>query len=301
MILSEISVRRPVFAMVISLLLTIVGLMAANRLPVREYPDISAPIVSIDTSYRGATAAVVESKITQVIENQVAGLEGVEKITSSSAEERSRITIEFGLGRDIESAANDVRDRVSRVQDNIPDEADPPEISKVDANSDPVMHIDVASDQRSVLELNDYVDRYVIDRFSIVDGVALARINGERRYAMRIWLDRQALAGRQLTVQDVEGALRRENLQLPAGRIESVSREFTLRTDTGFNTEEDFRQLVVGKGADGSFVRLGEVAQVKRDAEDLRSLSRSDGETGISFAIIPTSTANLLDVARGVK
>ncbi|MBB6094605.1 multidrug efflux pump [Povalibacter uvarum] len=301
MILSELSVRRPVFAMVVSLMLTIIGLMAANRLPVREYPDISAPIVSIDTRYRGATAEVVESKITQIIEAQVAGLEGVEKITSSSSEERSRITIEFGLGRDIESAANDVRDRVSRVQGSLPDESDPPDITKVDANSDPVMHMDVSSDRRSVLELNDYADRYLLDRFSIVDGVAMARINGERRYAMRIWLDRQALAGRQLTVQDVESALRRENLQLPAGRIESVNREFALRTDTGFSTEEDFRQLVIGRGGDGSFVRLGEVAEVKRDAEDLRSLSRSDGVTGISFAIIPTSTANVLDVTRGVQ
>ncbi|HMN45553.1 MAG TPA: efflux RND transporter permease subunit [Povalibacter sp.] len=301
MILSELSVRRPVFAMVVSLLLTIIGLMAANRLSVREYPDISAPIVSVATSYRGATAEVVESKITQIIESQVAGLEGVEKITSSSSEERSRITIEFGLGRDIESAANDVRDRVSRVQGNLPDEADPPEITKVDANSDPVMHIDLSSDKRSVLELNDYADRYLLDRFSIVDGVAMARINGERRYAMRIWLNRQALAGRALTVQDVETALRRENLQLPAGRIESVNREFSLRTDTGFNTEEDFRQLVIGRGVDGSFVRLGEVAEVKRDAEDLRSISRSDGVTGISFAIVPTSTANVLDVTRGVQ
>ncbi len=301
MILSELSVRRPVFAMVVSLLLTLLGLMAANRLSVREYPDISAPIVSIETRYRGAPAEVIESRVTQLIENQVAGLEGIEKITSSSAEERSRITIEFDLSRDIESAANDVRDRVARVQDNLPDEVDPPEISKVDANSDPMMNIDVSSDKRSVLELNDYVDRYLLDRFSIVDGVAITRINGERRYAMRIWLDRQSLAGRQLTVQDVEAALRRENLQLPAGRIESTHREFSLRTNTGFNTEADFRQMVIGRGSDGSPVRLGDVAEVKRDAEDLRSVSRSNGRIGISLAIIPTSTANILDVARGVR
>ncbi|MET0499326.1 MAG: efflux RND transporter permease subunit [Steroidobacteraceae bacterium] len=301
MIISELSVRRPVFAMVISLLLTIIGLMALNRLSVREYPDIAAPIVSIDTTYRGATAEVIESRITQIIENQVAGLEGIEKITSSSSEERSRITIEFGLSRDIESAANDVRDRVSRVQGNLPDEAEPPEISKVDANSDPMMIIDIASSERSVLELNDYTDRYLVDRFSVVDGVAMTRINGERRYAMRIWLDRQSLAGRQLTVQDVEAALRRENLQLPAGRIESTNREFSLRTDTGFNTAEDFEKLVIGRGGDGSLVHLGDVAEVKRDAEDLRSLSRSNGLVGISIAIIPTSTANVLDVARGVQ
>jgi len=301
MILSELSVRRPVFALVCSLLITILGLMAADRLQVREYPDISAPIVSVNTRYRGASAEVVESKITQIVENQIAGLEGVEKITSASAEERSRITIEFGLGRDIESAANDVRDRVSRVQSNLPDEADAPEISKVDSDSDPVMIIDVSSNERSILELNDYIERYLIDRFSVVEGVALVRINGQRRYAMRIWLDRQALAGRQLTVQDVESALRRENLQLPAGRIESTNREFALRTNTGFNTEEDFRRMVIGRGADGSLVRLGEVADIKRDAEDLRSLSRSNGVIGLSLAVVPTSTANVLDVTRGVQ
>ncbi len=301
MILSELSVRRPVFAMVLSLLLVIIGLMAADRLPVREYPDISAPIVSVETFYRGATAAVVEAKITQIIENQVAGLEGVEKITSSSAEERSRITIEFGLGREIESAANDVRDRVSRVQGSLPDEADPPQISKVDSNSDSVLAIDLSSDKRSVLELNDYADRYLIDRFLVVNGVAMTRVMGERRYAMRIWLDRQSLAGRRLTVQDIEAALRRENLQLPAGRIESLNREFTLRTDTGFNTEEDFRQLVIGRGADGSLVRLGDVAQVKRDAENLRSISRSNGVVGLTLQIIPTSTANVLDVTKGAQ
>jgi multidrug efflux pump len=183
MILSEMSVRRPVFATVLSLLLTIIGLMAANRLSIREYPDISAPIVSIDTRYRGATAEVVESKITQLVENQVAGLEGIDKITSSSAEERSHITIEFSVSRDIESAANDVRDRVSRIENDLPDEADPPEITKVDANSDPVIILDISSDKRSVLELNDYADRYLLDRFSVVNGVAMTRINGERRYA----------------------------------------------------------------------------------------------------------------------
>jgi multidrug efflux pump len=301
MIISELSVRRPVFATVVSLLLMILGLMAAMRLAVREYPDISAPVVSIDTRYRGATAAVVESKITQIIENQVAGLEGIDKLTSTSQEERSRITIEFTADRDIESAANDVRDRVARVQGNLPDEADPPEITKVDVTTDPIMFINVASDSRSILELNDYADRYLLDRFSVVPGVALARITGERRYAMRVWLDRKALAGRGLTVQDVEDALRRENVQLPAGRIESQQREFSLRMDTGFNTEEDFRNLVIGKGRDGYLVRLGEVAEVKREAEDPRSLSRTNGVTGISIAIIPTSTANVLDVSRGVR
>jgi multidrug efflux pump len=301
MIISELSVRRPVFATVISLLLMITGLMAAMRLPIREYPDISAPVVSIDTRYRGATAAVIESKVTEIIESQVAGIEGIDTLRSSSMEERSRITIEFVSDRDIDSAANDVRDRVSRVLGNLPDEADPPEITKVDVSADPIMFINVASDKRSILELNDYVSRYIVDRFSVVEGVAMARITGERRYAMRVWLDRKALAARGLSVQDVEAALRRENVQLPAGRIESQQREFSLRTDTGFHTEEDFRDLVVGRGSDGYLVRLGEVAEVKRDAEDPRTLSRTNGVTGISIAIVPTSTANVLDVSRGIR
>src|SRR5512138_3760226 len=301
MILSDISVRRPVFAMVVSLLLTIIGLMAASRLSVREVPDVQPPIVSIDTIYHGASAAVVESKITQVIEDRIAGLEGIEKITSSSQDERSRVTVEFSLDRDIDGAANDIRDRVARVLNDLPEEAEPPEIAKVDTTSDPVMWLNVASDQRTALELSDYANRYLVDRLSVVPGVATVRIGGERRYAMRVWLDRKALAARRLTVQDIEDALRQENVELPAGRIESLEREFTLRTDTGFRTPEDFRQLVVGRGGDGYLVRLGEVAKVEVAAEDLRSVARTDGKSGVSLGIVPQSTANVLDVAKGVQ
>ena len=301
MILSEISVRRPVFAMVLSLLLMIIGLMAAGRLSVRETPDVQPPIVSVDTLYRGASAAVVESRITQVIEDQIAGIEGVDTLRSSSRDERSRITIEFGLDRDIESAANDVRDRVARVLGSLPEEAEPPEVAKVDTTSDAVMWINLRSEQRSELELTDYVQRYLVDRFSVVRGVATVRIGGERRYAMRIWLDRHALAARQLTVQDVETALRAENIELPAGRIESLEREFTLRTNTDMHTPQDFRELVVGRGEGGYLVRLGEVADVELAAEDLRSISRSEGKTGVSIGIVPQSTANLLDVSDGVQ
>src|SRR6188474_1830462 len=206
MILSDVSVRRPVFAMVVSLLLTIIGLMAASRLTVRETPNVQPPIVSIETVYRGASASVVETKITQVIENQIAGLEGVDTLRSSSMDERSRITIEFSLDRDIESAANDVRDRVARVLNNLPEEADPPEVAKVDTTSEPIMWLNLESDRRSQLQLTDYAQRYLVDRFSVVKGVAQIRISGERRYAMRIWLDRQALAARRLTVPDIEDA-----------------------------------------------------------------------------------------------
>jgi multidrug efflux pump len=222
MILSEVSVRRPVLAIVMSSLLTIIGLMAANRLSVREYPDISAPIVGINTTYRGASADVIESKITRLIENQVAGIEGIDKLTSSSSDEHSRVNIEFGRERDVESAVNDVRDRVARVQAALPQEADAPQITKFDSNSDTIVNINVISEKRSALELTDYINRYLLDRFSVVPGVAQARIFGERRYAMRVWIDRSSLAARALTVQNIEDALRRENVEIPAGRIEST-------------------------------------------------------------------------------
>ncbi|HEX2494216.1 MAG TPA: efflux RND transporter permease subunit [Steroidobacter sp.] len=301
MILSDLSVRRPVLATVLSLLLTILGLIAASRLSVRETPNVQPPVVSVDTIYRGASATVVESKITQVIEGQIAGIEGVEALRSSSMDERSRITIEFSLDRDIESAANDVRDRVARVVGALPLEAETPEVAKVDATAEPIMWLNVKSDGRSQLELTDYAERYLIDRFSVVKGVANIRMSGARRYAMRLWLDRQALAARQLTVQDVEAALRAENVELPAGRIESLEREFTLRTDTGLYTPQDFRQLAVARGAGGYLVRLGEVADVELAAEDLRSIGRSDGKTGVSLGIVPQSTANVLEVSEGVQ
>lgn len=301
MILSDVSVRRPVFAMVLSLLLTIIGVMATARLSVRELPNVQPPVVSIDTLYRGASAAVVESKITQAIENSISGIEGIEKMTSSSQDERSRVTVEFSLNRDIDAAANDIRDRVARVINELPEEAEPPEIAKVDSTAEPVIWLNVSSDKRTPLELSDYADRYLSDRFSVVAGVAQVRIGGERRYAMRVWLDRQALAARQLTVQDVEAALRSENVELPAGRIESVDREFTLRTDTGLRAPEDFRQLVIGRGQDGYLVRLGEVADVELAAEDLRTITRTDGQSGISLGIVPQSTANVLEVSEGVK
>ncbi len=301
MILSDTSVRRPVFAMVISLLLLLTGLMAAQRLAIREYPDISRPVVNVQVTYRGASAAVVETKVTQVLENQLAGIEGVSKLTSSSQDERSQVNIEFSQDRDIESAANDVRDRVSRVQGNLPDEADTPRIAKADANAGITMFVNVTGEGMSQLELSDYADRNVVDRFSIVPGVATANVIGERRYAMRIWLNRSALAARRLTVQDVESALRAENVELPAGRLESSEREFILNTDAGMSTEASFRNLVIGRGADDYLVRLGEVADVKIDAEDFRSIYRATGVNAVGISIQPTSTANVVDISRGIR
>ncbi len=299
--LSELSVRRPVLATVISLLLLILGLLAASRLPIRELPDVESPIVSIETEYLGASADIVETKITQVIEDRVAGIEGINKITSQSTDGRSSINLEFAPERDVDEAANDVRDRVSRLSGNLPEEADPPEIGKADFNAESIIFLNLASDTMNVLELTDYAERVLVERLGVLPGVARVRLNGARRYAMRVWLDREALAARQLTVADIEAALRRENVQLPAGRLESSQREFTLRTDTGLNTEQEFRQLAVGRGPDGYLVRLDEVADVRLAAENERSLSRSNGVPGISIGVEQISKANTLEVAGHVK
>ena len=299
--ISEISIRRPVFATVISMMLVIFGLVCLDRLSVREYPDIARPVVSISTNYRGASAPVIENKITQVIEDRIAGLEGIEKIESRSMDERSVIRVEFDVDRNVDSAANDIRDRVSRVAAVLPPEADPPEIAKADSGADPVMFLNFNSEGLSVLELTDYAERYIVDQLSTVPGVARVSVNGGRRYAMRIWLDRQALAARQLSAADIENALRRENVQLPAGRLESQTREFSLRTSVGLDTAEDFRALVIGRGASNQLVRLGEVADVRLAAEDERSVNRTDGKSGVGIAVEAQSKANLLDVARGMR
>lgn len=301
MIISTIAVKRPVFAIVLSLLLALLGLMFFQQLPVREYPDIDPPIVSVSMDYRGASAEVVEKKITQQLEDAVAGIEGIEKMTSSTEDGESRVTLEFSLDRDVNAAANDVRDRVSRIADNLPQEADPPEIEKADSDTDAVIWLSLTSDRMNTMELTDYAERLLVDRLSTVPGAAMVRIGGDRTYAMRIWLDRQTLAGHGMTVGDIESVLRAENVELPAGRLESTDREFVLRTETGMTTEEDFRELVIGRGADGRLVRLGDVAKVEIGAASVRSLARSNGMATVSLGISQQSKANTVELSEGVR
>jgi multidrug efflux pump len=301
MTLSEFCIRRPVFATVLSLMLVIFGLVTLERLPLREYPDINRPVVSVTTIYRGASANVVENKVTQVIEDRIAGIEGILKLESDSADERSSIRVEFDVARDIDDAANDIRDRISRVLTQLPPEADPPQVVKADANAESVMFLSFNSEAMTPLEVTDYAERYIVDRLSTVPGVSRASLSGARRAAMRIWIDRQSLAARALTVGDIESALRRENVQLPAGRIESEQREFSLRTEVGLDTEEDFRNLVIGRNPDGHLVRLGEVADVRIAAESDRTLLRTNGRAGVGIGIEANSKANVLDVVQGVR
>ena len=297
---TEFCIRRPVFATVLSLVLVLAGLMSFSRLTIREYPNIDEPQVSVQTDYPGASAEVIESQVTQVLEGSLAGIEGIDTIESTSRAEQSRITVRFRSTVAIDAATSDVRDRVSRVRRQLPDEISEPNISKVEADAQPIMFLVMQSSSMSAAELTDYVERFVVNRFKNLDGVADASINGARTYAMRVWIDPARLAGQGLTVQDVENAIRNQNADIPAGRIESVEREFTVLSKTSLGTPEEFSQIVLKEGG-GLQVKLGDVALVELGTADVRRESRYNGATAISIGIVKTAVANPLDVASEVK
>jgi multidrug efflux pump len=299
--LSDLSVKRPVFAAVVAMLMAVVGLIGFFNLSVREYPDVDPPIVSVETRYIGAAASVVESRITQVLEEQLAGLEGLQTISSRSRDGQSDITIEFAAGRNVDSAANDVRDRVGAAAGSLPTEVEPPVVRKVDADASPIMFLVVSKPGWSRLQLSDWVDRNLVDRFSSIDGVARVFIGGEARPAMRIWIRPERLAGFGLTPSDIETALRTQNVELPAGRLESAQQNVTLRVERPFATPEQFRTLIVGRGSDGYLVRLGDVARIEQGPENPYSAFRLNGDQAVGLAIIRQSGANTLAVAEAAK
>jgi multidrug efflux pump len=296
----EFCIRRPVFSTVLSLILILLGVVSYTQLTVREYPNIDEPTVSVATDYPGASATIIESQVTQVLEDSLAGIEGIDVLESTSRSESSRITVRFRLNIDPDAAANDVRDRVSRVRRNLPDEVDEPTIAKVEADAQPIMYIVFRSERMSALEVTDYVDRLVVDRLKNLGGIADITIFGERRYAMRIWLDRERLAAYNLTVQDVENALRSQNVELPSGRIESSQREFTVLSRTGLTTPAQFREIVV-KVASGYQVKMNDIARVELGAEDERRVNSYNGSPAIIVGVIKQATANPLDVSNGVR
>lgn len=297
---SELCIRRPVFATVLSLLMLLVGIVSYDRLSVREYPNIDEPVVSVVTSYPGASASIIESQVTQVLEGSIAGIEGIDVLESNSRAESSRITVRFRLEIDPDVAASDVRDRVSRVRQRLPDEITEPVISKVEADAQPVIFVVFRNDNMSPLELTDYVDRNIVDRFKNVTGVADVQIYGERRYAMRVWIDRERLAALGLTVQEIENALRAQNVEIPAGRLESNDREFTVLSKTALSTVKEFENVIVKRDG-GTLVRLSEVARVQLGAADERRAGRFNGESAIVVGIIKQAVANPLDVSAGVN
>ena len=296
----EFFIRRPVFATVMSLIIVLIGIVSYSRLTVREYPNIDEPIVSVRTDYLGASAEIIETQVTQVLESSIAGIEGIETMTSSSEPEESRITVRFRLGTDPDVAASDVRDRVSRVRGRLPNEIEEPVIAKVEADAQAIVYIAFTSDRHRPIEVSDYADRYVRDRLQNIPGVAEVRIFGERRYAMRIWLDRARLAAYDLTVSDVEDALLQQNVEVPAGRIESLDREFTVLSRTGLVTPAQFERIIV-KDATGFPVRLRDVAKVELGAEDERRITRFNGDHAVILGMVKQATANPLDVSHALR
>jgi multidrug efflux pump len=298
--LPELSIRRPVFATVLSLVLLLVGIVCYQRLSVREYPAIDAPVVTVQTDYPGASAAIVESQVTQVLEDSLAGIEGIDFITSISRQESSQITVTFKLDRNPDYAAADVRDRVGRVRGRLPIEIKEPIIQKVEADAQPILYLAFYSDHHSELEITDYANRYVKDQLQTLGGVAEVRLFGEREYAMRIWLDPERLAAFQLTPQDVELALRRQNVEVPSGRIESVQREFTVLAETDLRTPEQFNELII-KEANFYLVRLADVGHAELGALDERRIVRFNGKPSIALGVVKQATANPLEVSEEVR
>lgn len=298
--LPEIAIRRPVFATVLSLLVLLVGMVSFDRLTVREYPQIDEPTVTVSTRLGGASSEVIESQVTKVLEDSLAGIEGVDIITSISRQEQSQITVRFKLERDPDSAAADVRDKVSRVRQRLPQDADEPVIAKVEADAQPVVWLALNSDVITPLELSDLANRYVKPRLQTAPGAADVRIFGERRYSMRIWLDPDRMAAYSLTVQDVEDALRRSNLEVPAGRIESALREFNVTAATDLQTPQQFTDVMI-RNVNGQAIRIGDVARVLQAPQDERTSVRYNGRDAISLGVIRQATANPLELSAGVR
>ena len=300
MYLPELSIKRPVLATVMSLAIVLIGVISFLRLSVREYPKIDTPVTSVRTVYTGASAQVIESQVTQPLEDSLSGIEGIRTIKSVSREEVSQITVEFVPERNVDAAANDVRDRVARVRGLLPDEVDEPVVSKIEADAQAIMWLAFTSDRHDALFITDYADRYVADSLKALPGVASVIMGGARKYAMRIWLDRDRLAGFGLTPLDVENALRRQNVEVPSGRIESRAREFTVLTETDLRTPEQFNNLIITE-ARGYPVRLKDVGRAELGAQDERNVVRVNGNPAMGLGIVKQSTANTLSVAQAVK
>ncbi|MDD2665003.1 MAG: efflux RND transporter permease subunit [Dechloromonas sp.] len=298
--ISEVCIRRPVFATVLSLIVMLLGIVSYSRLPVREYPKIDEPVVTVTTAYRGASAEIIESQVTKPLEDSLAGIEGVEVITSISRAENSQISVTFKLERSPDSAAADVRDRVSRVRNKLPDEVDEPVIAKVEADANPVIWIAFSSDRHSALEVTDVATRIVKPRLQTLPGAADVRVFGDRKFAMRIWLDKQRLAAYQLTPADVEDALKKQNVEVPAGRIESSEREFSVVANTDLDTPEEFAAVVV-RTVNGYPVRIADLGRVEIGAASERSSVRFKGRSAVSLGLIKQATANPLELSQALR
>ena len=299
MTLPDLCIRRPVFASVLSLVLVLLGLMAYQRLNVREYPNIDVPIVTVNVGYPGASPEIMESQVAQPIEDVLSGIEGLDFVSSISRTESTQISARFRLGSDADEAANDVRDRLGRVRGLLPDEIDEPIVQKVEADAQPIIYLAFFSERHAPMAITDLLERVVKDRLQVIPGVSEVQIRGARSPAMRIWLDPERLAAHDLTVQDVEGALRRQNVEIPAGRIESLQREFNVLSETDLRSAEQFNQLILDDSR-GYLLRLADVGRAELGPASERSLVRYNGRPAVVIGMVKQATANPLDISDGL-
>ena len=298
--LSDLAIRRPVTTIVASLLIVTAGFAALKSIPIRELPDVDSSVVTVTTRYQGASPQVIDTDITEVIESAVSGVAGIESISSQSRRGRSQTVIEFRPGRNIDEAANDIRDAVGRARGRLPDDIDDPVVVKSDSDADPVMRIAVSSNRHTPEQITDYVERYIVDRLSTLDGVASVDIRGERRFAIRIWLDRRAMAARNLTVSDVQSAIGRSNLELPAGDLKSTQRMLEIRLDGRLSTPEDFQNIVL-REVDGYPVRLSDIATIEKGVENDDLVVRANGQSAVGMQVLRQSQANTMDISNRVR
>ena len=298
--ISETTVKRPVLAAVLSLFVILIGLASYDKLTIREYPDIDRPVVTVTTVYLGASSKILERDVTEIIEDSLSGISGIREITSESRDELSKIRIEFTLETDLDTAANDVRDKVSRVAALLPAEAESPRIAKSDSDARAIMWIGFSSDILTSIQLNDYLDRNVVDRLSIQPGVASITIGGERKYSVRVWMNPEQISSRGLTIIDVIQAIKNENIERGAGRFESTDREIGLKLDSKLKTLNEYNKIVIKHYGD-SKVYLSDVAKVEIGPESDRGFLRANNKSAIGLGIVRQTKSNVLDVANNIK
>ena len=298
--ISEVTVNRPVFAIVLSLFVILIGLASYDKLTIREYPDIDRPVVTVSTVYTGASSKILERDVTEIIEDSLSGISGIREITSESRDEFSKIRIEFTLETDIDTAASDVRDKVSRVAALLPEDAQSPRIAKSDTDARAIMWIGFSSDTLTSIQLNDYLDRNVVDRLSVQPGVASITIGGERKYSVRIWVDPEEVASRNLTILEVISAIKNENIERGAGRFESIQREIGVKLDSKLKTLEDYKKVVIKHYGD-SKIYLSDLARVEIGPESDRGFLRANKKSAIGLGIVRQTKSNVLDVANSIR
>jgi multidrug efflux pump len=301
MFLTELSIKRPVVASVMSLILVIFGIVTFNEIPLRELPDVETAKVNIRTDYNGASAKIIDTQITQKIEERVGGTPGLVTIDSTSEDERSSINLEFDLGVDLDVAANDVRDRIARILDDLPEQAEPPQVFKASAARTTTMWLAFQSARMSDLELTDYADRYLKDEFANLPGVGLIRLGGEREFSLRLWLDPVAMAARDITTDELENILRKENVEFPAGKIESKNIDLVIKVEKAYQDLNDYKELVLKRAQDGSITKLKDIARVEFGALNTNTLFKGNGKQTVGIGIYQQSTANTIEVASRIK